>query len=211
MPFGARASVLAFIRCTRALQWPAFQIYIINSCYFDDYVVASHEELAKNSEDCFCMLLDLLGWEYDKDGPKSGIMASHVAVLGVDLDLTQTHRGRVVLSNTQKRADELGAYVAQGATSGSLTRAEAVSLRGRMSFAEGQLFGRKCRALFNSLGHYASRSAGSIELSDNCEADLIEFKRALDTGAPRVADSNSQEVLYVLTDAFIPRRNAVVA
>ena len=97
------------------------------------------------------MLLDLLGWEYDKDGPKSGIMASHVAVLGVDLDLTQTHRGRVVLSNTQKRVDDFLAYVAQAATSGSLTR------------------------------------GGCIELSDDCKADLI----ALDTGAPRIVDSNS--------------------
>ena len=36
MPFAVKGSVLAFIRCARALQWLAFQIFIINSCYCDD-------------------------------------------------------------------------------------------------------------------------------------------------------------------------------
>ena len=82
MPFGGRALVVAFIRCARAIQWLARWIYIILSCYYDDYMNVSPEDRAKTSEEAFVMLLDLLGWRYDKDGSKSDSMSDQVSSLG---------------------------------------------------------------------------------------------------------------------------------
>ena len=87
MPFGGRASAVAFNRCARAIQWLARQIFIILSCYYDDYVNVSPEERAKSSEEAFAMLLDLLGWRYDKDGAKADAMSDRVTSFGVDFDL----------------------------------------------------------------------------------------------------------------------------
>ena len=41
LPFGAKASVIAFIRCARMIQFLAHRLMIVATCYFDDYVVFS--------------------------------------------------------------------------------------------------------------------------------------------------------------------------
>ena len=61
LPFGAKASVIAFIRCARMIQFLAHRSLIVTTCYFDDYVVFSKESLSKNTELTFATLLDILG------------------------------------------------------------------------------------------------------------------------------------------------------
>ena len=39
LPFGAKASVIAFIRCARMIQFLAHRLMIVATCYFDDYAV----------------------------------------------------------------------------------------------------------------------------------------------------------------------------
>ena len=85
VPLGARASVVAFISCARALQWLALQIYLIVTCYFDDYCNLAPKEGSDNAETALTMLFDLLGWAYDCDGPRSGSMSESVSLLGVVL------------------------------------------------------------------------------------------------------------------------------
>ena len=89
VPFGAKASVVAFIRCARALQWLALQIYLIVTCYFDDYCNLAPKEGSDNAETALTMLFDHLGWAYDCDGPKSGSMSESVSLLGVVLNLSE--------------------------------------------------------------------------------------------------------------------------
>ena len=107
VPFGARASVVAFVRCARALQWLALQIFLIVTCYFDDYCNIAPEESSENAEISLTMLFDLLGWAYDRDGPKSGNMSETISLLGVILNLSQSGEGPVVIENTASRKREL--------------------------------------------------------------------------------------------------------
>ena len=80
LPFGCRSAVNAVIRCAKCIQWLAAKcLFLLTNCYYDVFVVASTPELATNSESCFALLLDLLGWKYDK-----------VVTLGVQFDLQQT-------------------------------------------------------------------------------------------------------------------------
>ena len=80
---GAKASVVAFLRCATLLQWIALKLDVIVSCYFDDYVCLSPPCLASNSDKCFASTLDLLGWEYDQTGDKADAMSECVQVRGV--------------------------------------------------------------------------------------------------------------------------------
>ena len=107
MPFGARASVVAFLRCARMLQWLAHRLRIAVTCYFDDYVCVSSPQLARSTETTFETLLDLLGWEYDKEGDKADCMSQMVRALGVEFDLSETAEGRVFVRNTDKRKADL--------------------------------------------------------------------------------------------------------
>ena len=58
LSFGARASVVAFIRCARMLQWLGHQLLLIVSCFFDDYVLLSPEVTSCNAELSFSTLLE---------------------------------------------------------------------------------------------------------------------------------------------------------
>ena len=71
--------------------------WVVNFCYFDDDVVSCKTQ-ARSAEQTFSCLLDLLGWTYDKEGPKASSMGQSLAVLDVLLGLSQTHLG----SQTQR-------------------------------------------------------------------------------------------------------------
>ena len=91
LPFGAKASVVAFLRCARLIQWLGLKLSLmVTCCYFDDYVCVSSPQLSKNSEMTFETILELLGWKYDRSGDKADSMTSEVSALGVQLDLSRT-------------------------------------------------------------------------------------------------------------------------
>ena len=72
LPFGSRASVNGFIRCSRCIQWIALRCLVLPlTSYYDDFLAASSVALAKNTEDSMSMLFKLLGWKYDVEGPKA--------------------------------------------------------------------------------------------------------------------------------------------
>lgn len=83
LPFGSKAAVNAFIRCARCIQWIANKCLLLpTTCYYDDFVVASVHELRSSSDNTMSLLLDLLGWAYDREGPKADSFSERVASLG---------------------------------------------------------------------------------------------------------------------------------
>ena len=185
VPFGARASVVAFIRCARALQWLALQIYLIVTCYFDDYCNIAPERGSDNAEKALTMLFDLLGWSYDRDGPKSGSVSESISLLGVVLNLSQSGEGKVLIENTASRKEELEEEISKFLAAGRINQPETSKLKGRMTFAEGQLFGRVCRALFNALGRHLHEHPPGGLLDDDCRASMTLFLEYIRKGRPR--------------------------
>ena len=201
MPFGAKASVVAFLRCARMLQWLSHKLLIVSSCYFDDFVVMAPDNLAKSTEETFQLLLDLLGWDFDRDGDKSGKMGAVVAALGVQVDLSQSSSGLVKVENTEKRKLELSRTIKEVLQSGKLSKGDAASLRGRLGFAEGQLFGRVTRQLLNDLHIHSQRPPRGMSLGEDTRASLSIVESRLLSARPRVVDMRSSEVLFIYTDA----------
>ena len=88
LPFGSKAAVNAFIRCARCLQWIAAKCLSIPvSCYFDDFVLASPPQLFENTNSAMCLMLSLLGWQFDETGPKADIFSTEVSALCVAFSL----------------------------------------------------------------------------------------------------------------------------
>ena len=72
LPFGSRTAVNAFIRCARFIQWVFSKCLSVPApCYFDDFVSFTTPELVSNTQAAMCLTLDVLGWAFDKEGPKS--------------------------------------------------------------------------------------------------------------------------------------------
>ena len=166
----------AFIRCARATQWLAHQIFIILSCCYDDFVNVSPEESAKGSEDAFAMLLDLLGWRFDRDGSTADSISNLVTSLGVEFDLRESSKGIIVVSNTSSRRSEILASIDGVVREGRLSKQDTARLKGRVTFAEGQPFGRAARSFFNSLTHHLFHCQADGTLNEECIPRLALFQ-----------------------------------
>ena len=201
LPFGAKASVVAFLRCARLIQWLGLQLSLMVTCYFDDYVCVSSPQLSKNSEMTFETILELLGWKYDKSGDKADIMTSDVSALGVQLDLSRTGDGVLLVSNTEKRKADLCRLMSETLARGTLTSSEAASLRGRLGFAEGQLFGRAIRKLINVLGSHVLQPQAKKNLPEATRIALERVAERISGAAPRMVDTQTNEVYFMFTDA----------
>eukprot|EP00435_Cladocopium_sp_Y103_P075873 s57_g67.t1 len=116
---------------------------------------SSLKSLASNSEKSFELLLGLLGLEFDRSGDKSDEMSEQVAALGVVFNLETTHEGVITVANTEKRKADIPEQISSVLADGRMTSAKAASFKGRLGFAEGQLFGRAIRRLVNELGQHA--------------------------------------------------------
>jgi hypothetical protein len=205
LPFGARASVNAFIRAARMLQFLALQINVVVSCYFDDFIVLSVPELSSSTEKAFAALLELVGFVYDKEGPKADAMSSEVSALGVVFDLSCSQDGLLRVKNTEKRIEEVTGKIASTLEGRFLTPGEAATLKGRLGFAEGQLFGRAARRLINDLGSFATASQRRSVITDELSESLQAVSKMLLCSKAREIDTKSHEVLHLYTDAsFCP-------
>jgi hypothetical protein len=143
LPFGSRTAVNAFIRCARFLQWVLARcLKLPVSCYFDDFVVFSTPGLANNTQAALCLMLDILGWNFDREGPKSDEFSRLVMALGVQFDLCGCADGVLKVCNTEKRIKETTELLDQVLAACSLDKKSALTLRGRLAFCDSFIFGR---------------------------------------------------------------------
>ena len=101
--------------------------------------------------------LQLLGWQA-KDGKAFDFAFEP---LGVVCDLRELAHGRVLFSNRPERIDELLSTVDRLSTTGSLDRAVASQLRGRIQFAGGQVYAKVGAVSFALLGKVADKAYAS--------------------------------------------------
>ena len=113
-------------------------------------------------------LFKTLGWVLSEDPEKDKGLASTFTALGVEFDLTQTHDGVLRIGNTQKRRDELAAMVQGFLDTDRLTCAESESLRSRLTFAEGQVFGRSAKLALRAVGSPVRSGCDCSPLSEDC-------------------------------------------
>eukprot|EP00435_Cladocopium_sp_Y103_P052298 s2664_g16.t1 len=201
LPFGAKASVVAFLRCARMIQWLAHELDLVVSCYFDDYVCLAPSILAPSSEKAFATLLDLLGWKYDDSGDKADAMSSEVSALGVLFNLEPSGEARLEVANTQKRKEEVSQAILSTLDRGTLSQHAAAALKGRLGFAEGQLLGRVTRKLINELGAHALKPPRDNVLGDSTRFALEVVAKRIVEAKPHMVESKTGGVFFLFTDA----------
>ena len=154
LPFGSVTAVNAFIRCSRFLQWVASHcLKIPMSCYFDDFVIFSPPGLANNSQSALSLMLDIFGWAFDREGPKSDNFSAKVSALGVVFNLDPTSDGRLEVHNTERRLKEAVDSLDSIILAGRLGKKDALSLRGRLAFCDAFIFGRLGRVSLQNITH----------------------------------------------------------
>ena len=208
LPFGSTASVTAFLRLTLGLWTIGTRLLkLMWSCYFDDFLSVTEEELSRHTDLTIHALFSFLGWKLSAH--KLVDFDSVCKVLGVRLDLKMSGDGLALVSNTDDRIQELTESMAEALTSKRLSRKDGERLRGRLQFASGQLFGRSMKHHLKRLsGHVAS---GKTVLSTSTLEALQSISASLKSNKPRRVTGKLSDYIHVYVDAaFEPGKHSGV-
>jgi len=141
------------------------------SSFFDDYIVLSTPALARSTELTASSLFTLLGWEYAKEGRKCVPFSVVCEALGVNFDLSQSGKGLCFVSNTESRVAELVTELEKTVTAGEILQSDAQRLRGRMQFADSQLYWRTGKRCSKALRDAACRRSTKLK-----DCDLLALR-----------------------------------
>ena len=206
-PFGATRSVYSFLRISHAIWFTGVKaLKIMWSVFFDDYVVFSQEGHVNNTESTVELLFKLLGWKFATDGDKAESFNDEFAALGVRINLVDAHLGKVNFINTEKRIKELSDTIGDLIGKGRMTVLEAQKLRGRMQFADGQVFGRLGKLCMKAISNHAFKTQ-TDQLGQTTIDAMRRFVIFLNYAKPRSLELTSDSVWTIYTDAcFEPQR-----
>lgn len=152
---------------------------------------------SKHTGLCVSALFSFLGWKLSED--KLVPFSSVCKILGVRLDLNESRLGSAQVSNAPERVEELATEISKVLGSKTLSRHEGEKLRGRLEFANAQLFGRSLKQSLRDLGmHIAS---GGQNLSDSMIGALKLLRAALTANEPRQISSKLSDHVRLYVDA----------
>ncbi|CAE7214389.1 unnamed protein product, partial [Symbiodinium sp. CCMP2456] len=201
LPFGAARSVYSFIRAATSIWWLGCTcLGLMWSVFFDDFVTLAKTCDTRHTDAAASALFRLLGWNFDECGSKATEFSKVFKALGVVFNLSEAHLGKVLITNTRERIDELCNFIARVVESRALSRATAQRLRGRMQFCDSYLFGRSSRLCLQTVTKHVHSGSDSVQGEDLWDA-LLRFRDCLKASKPHAIEANHQEPLVLFTDA----------
>ena len=201
LPFGAVRSVHGFLRVAHSLWYLLtceFKVLLTN--YFDDFVAVAPESESNAITSCVNMFFKLLGWAFSESGDKAPPFSNLFQALGVTINVSALHLGRVQLGNTESRRKEIIEFLDLVLSRGSMTKQEALRLRGRLQFTSGNVFGRVGKCSLSAITNHAYLQRGT-NLSQDALLAIRLHRHLLDDGRPRELKPASSEPWFIQTDA----------
>ena len=199
LPFGACASVNGFCRVSHGVWAIGVKgLKLIWCAYFDDFVAFCLEQETTGVSHCVSVLFSLLGWAVAED--KENAFSSSCKALGLVIDMESARLGCVMMGNTERRKGELSSSIADVLLSGRMSKAEAQRLRGRLLYAESQVFGRRSTKAMGVLSEFIHRGRG-YTLSEDLRHALTFLREKVVSGKPRTLHPYLGCCMHIYTDA----------
>ena len=203
LPFGAVAAVHAFIRVSLALCHLGQTFWLLPwSAFYDDFTLLSTKALSSSSEKSAAFLLDLLGFDFDRDGDKAQPFGSIFRALGVEFNLQDKEGQSFEVANTKERTEELARDLGELASKERICPKAWNKIRGRLHFVAGQLAGRVPKRLMRRISDVVS-SPSYWQHEDRAEVSnfLRQLQDYVVESRPRTLRAHTSETLYLFTDA----------
>ena len=220
LPFGGASSVAHFNSWSRWIWLTCVKAgRVLWTNFYDDFPVTAPRVLAPSSAVYIKTVLRLLGVLFDEEGPKSLEWKTYADLLGVRISVEKlATEGHVVVTNKPERVVELDEAISNFLFRGNMTHAEAASLRGRLGFAEGQLFGREANSALKMLreGGDSSSTRSRVPLNEGLRKALIVIRERVVLAVPRTISCRPPQVPVVLftdgacEDVFSTSHGAVI-
>lgn len=211
MPFGATASVQAFLRLSVALKTLGTMLFhFVWTSYYDDFIVVCKKGDEENTDRMVRQFFSTLGWELSSDAEKDRPFDSSFSALGVRFDLGACGDGRLLVSNTEGRRGELTSCISDILESQRLTVVEATSLRSRLLFAESQIFGRMAKQSLKVIGGVGLGLSDMSPLSPEVVQSLEWIRDRVLKAPPREINIMGRDTYHIFLDgACTPKDNSV--
>jgi hypothetical protein len=175
------------------------------SSFFDDYIIFSPPALAKSSELAAVALFKILGWLFAEEGRKCKPFDETCEALGVVFDMSDSDKFLCKVANTASRIEEVSSEIRRVLETRSISQLEAQKLRGRMQFAESQIFGRTGKRCIGCFRVFSCRRRSRITTSDALFLKL--FLSLLKSEEPREISLQHESSVVMITDACYDRES----
>ena len=200
--FGSTASVYAFNRLARGLWHLAVtKLMIVASNFYDDFPVLEPALTSTSARSAFESMLTILGVSYATTEKKSKPHAAQFEALGVVVDLSELHLGRLLVTNKVSRIRELIQSIEGVLTSSRLRSPEANELAGRMHYAASNVFGFAAKPALRVLQRHAASMPSSKQVTAEVRSALQFLIKFLNEAKPRsITKKDVLAPIIVLTD-----------
>ena len=199
--FGQTAAVYAFLRISRALAALGsnlLSLFLVE--YFDDFTQVESEAMGDSAQESLEGLLDLLGWKVAMTESKRKKAEKSFVSLGVKVGFEDSADNIVTLSPKEGRLKGIIELANKVLERGTMGFKEALAIKGKLQFAEGQLFYRVAVTICRLLSRWAS-VGGIRPLTDEMRYALRAIEPALSVAGPRLIEpSSSRRPTLIWTD-----------
>ncbi len=110
--------------------------------FFDDYPMVELLALCSSADAAATFPLRALGWMFAESDDKTKPFCHIFTTLGVQFDMSSMAQGRIILGNKPERQANIVKEIKEVIKGGKLMCADATCRRGRIRYAESDLFGR---------------------------------------------------------------------
>ena len=203
LPFGAARSVYSFLRVSHSIWFIGCAIGFMWANYYDDYPILCPDDDVESLDAFVPRFFRLLGWRFAEDGSKAEGFGKTFSCLGVVFNLQSYCGGRVEVDNTPSRKHELQKILRETAEQGMMSISAAQKLRGRMQFADGQVFGRASRLCLQAVTEHIV--SGRDEIGPACKNAMLTYANILEVCKPRILARPCRKPVYLFTDAAFDR------
>ena len=210
MPFGATASVGAFLRLSQAIKMIGISLGgLVWSSFYDDFVCICRAGTETQTDRMVRLLFQSLGWELSSDAEKDKPFAEIFGALGVEFNLTNVPEGWFTVGNTEARRAELREKIDGVLTEDKLDPSTAESLRSRLLFADAQLFGRFAKLALHRIGAVGLKTKTEQPLSPGVRVSLEWILERILTGPPRRIDSGGRATFFLFLDGACTEKESL--
>ena len=201
LPFGSRPSVVGFCRTSHCLWFLGVHLFRLHwTCYFDDYVLVACEQELEHLNLIQSGFFSMMGWNTSAE--KEGGFQAIARALGVEINLSDSAAGLFKVCNTAARQRELAASISDMLEKGSALAKDFEILRGRLIFAENQVFGRLTCEHMQCISR-ACRAKGIVTIHDDIAASLLYLRDRVVLGEARSVSSAYRQTFHLFTDASL--------
>ena len=199
--FGQTAAVYAFLRFSRALAAIGTVLFgLVTTEFFDDFIQIEPILTNKTAHDTIEKLFKLLGWKIADDPSKRKPFADHFVALGVLLSFEESQSGRIGMACKPGRAEAISDQIFEVTNVGRMNFREALSIKGKMNFAENHAFCRVGSSLSRLLSIWPTDGA-SHKLSNEMLVVMRQTADNLLRLIPKIIAAPSTETpVLVFTD-----------